>query len=178
MATVVDDSQVKAMQDYFREGEVRAKALGNRGPIRFTANGDLHPDILDAYDRYGFYVFENVIAPAELSELQEAYHGLVERLPAEAGSQVDRSGRPALGTEQSGHAVSWVKPLAGPSGGTAAEKKSGEQFTQRYPVKMFEPKPAAHLPDKVAASIFAPLQYSDAFLRLYGHPSLLSVAGG
>jgi hypothetical protein len=38
-----------AMQAYIREGEKRAAALGNRGPIRFTDRGDLHPDIVDAY---------------------------------------------------------------------------------------------------------------------------------
>ena len=39
----------EAMQAYLREGERRAAALGNRGPIRFTATGTLHPDIVEAY---------------------------------------------------------------------------------------------------------------------------------
>lgn len=34
-----------AMQAYLREGERRAHALGNRGPIRFDADGSLHRDI-------------------------------------------------------------------------------------------------------------------------------------
>ena len=38
-----------AMQAYFRDGEGRAHALGNRGPVRFKSDGKLHPDILDAY---------------------------------------------------------------------------------------------------------------------------------
>ena len=50
-----------AMQAYLREGEKRAFALGNRGPIRFTATGELHPDIVEAYWRCGFYVFEGVL---------------------------------------------------------------------------------------------------------------------
>ena len=31
----------QAMRAYLLEGEARAMALGNRGPIRFDANGDL-----------------------------------------------------------------------------------------------------------------------------------------
>jgi len=38
-----------AHQAYLRAGGARAAALGNRGPIRFTRSGALHPDILDAY---------------------------------------------------------------------------------------------------------------------------------
>ena len=53
-----------AMAAYLREGERRALALGNRGPIRFTAQGKVHPDILDAYWRVGFYVFEGVLKVA------------------------------------------------------------------------------------------------------------------
>ena len=43
-----------AMRVYLEEGERRARALGNRGPIRFTREGKLYPDILDAYWRCGF----------------------------------------------------------------------------------------------------------------------------
>ncbi len=53
-------SEEAAMQAYLRDGEKRAATLGNRGPIRFTGSGELHPDILDAYWRCGFYVFEGV----------------------------------------------------------------------------------------------------------------------
>ena len=52
-----------AMSAYQEAGEARAMALGNRGPIRFSADGTLAADILDAYDRCGFYVFTGVIAP-------------------------------------------------------------------------------------------------------------------
>jgi len=39
----------EAMRAYLADGERRALALGNRGPIRFTADGRLHPEILAAY---------------------------------------------------------------------------------------------------------------------------------
>ena len=48
-------SEEAAMQAYLREGEKRAMALGNRGPIRFTATGELDPAIVEAYWRCGFY---------------------------------------------------------------------------------------------------------------------------
>ncbi len=44
-----------AMQVYLQSGTRRAQALGNRGPIRFTADGELHGDILRAYGEHGFY---------------------------------------------------------------------------------------------------------------------------
>ena len=43
--------QEAAMRRYLADGERRAMTLGNRGPIRFTADGKLHPDILAAYWR-------------------------------------------------------------------------------------------------------------------------------
>ena len=186
MTTIDEDGYLQAMADYFREGETRAMALGNRGPARYTADGGLDPAILEAYDRYGFYVFQDVVAQPELGELQAAYHALCERLPSEPDSQVDRAGRPALGTEQRGHAVSWVKPLSDPYGAANAARArqeaelqgqdSGGFFSERQQVGMYEPTPPAHLPDKVATSIFAPLQYSDAFLRLYAHPDLMRIS--
>ncbi len=54
-------SEEAAMQAYLQAGEQRAATLGNRGPIRFTADGALHPDIVEAYWRCGFYVFEGVL---------------------------------------------------------------------------------------------------------------------
>ena len=53
-AVMVDyGNQEAAMRAYLAEGEQRAFALGNRGPIRFTAEGKVHPDILAAYWRCG-----------------------------------------------------------------------------------------------------------------------------
>ncbi len=39
-------SEEAAMAQYRADGERRAMALGNRGPIRFDANGKLDPAIL------------------------------------------------------------------------------------------------------------------------------------
>ena len=44
------------MEKYFDDGHTRAKALKNRGPIRFERDGKLSRDISDAYSEYGFYI--------------------------------------------------------------------------------------------------------------------------
>jgi hypothetical protein len=158
----------QAMQAYFREGYQRALALPNRGPLRFAAGGGLHPDIIEAYEEFGFYVLGSVIAPPELAELISDYLDMVDRLPARPDSALDRHGRPALGAGLAMPVAHWARPLSDPQGGT--EKAMG-----RHPVKMFEPKPAADLPEQVVFTIVGALQLSDAFLRLYGHPDLLRV---
>jgi hypothetical protein len=48
-ADETQEAHAAAMQSYLRDGEARAFALGNRGPIRRTADGQIHPNILDAY---------------------------------------------------------------------------------------------------------------------------------
>ena len=63
-------AEQSAMEAFMREGEQRAFALGNRGPIRFDAQGRLAQDILDAYWRCGFYVFTGVLKPDELADIE------------------------------------------------------------------------------------------------------------
>ena len=158
-----------AMQAYFREGEERAMALGNRGPIRLGTDGSLHPDILAAFSRCGFYVFEDVLGAHELADVEADFHDIVERLPVEKGSPVDTQGRPALGARCKAPSLFWSKPLGDPFGGTG-------QANNRHPVKMAEPTPAADAPAQVVYLILGSLQYSEAFLRVYAHPKLLAVA--
>ena len=59
-----------AMDAYVREGEEMAFALGNRGAIKFNADGTLDEDIVEAYWRVGFYVFEGALGDEELEDLQ------------------------------------------------------------------------------------------------------------
>jgi ectoine hydroxylase-related dioxygenase (phytanoyl-CoA dioxygenase family) len=162
-------AQEALMRAYCEDGQRRAMALGNRGPIRFTAEGRLHPDILDAYSRCGFYVFEGVLKADELADIEADFLDIRSRLPSQRGSSVDAVGRPALGLGHQGLNLVWVKPLSDPVGGTRAAHG-------RYPVKMFEPAPAADAPDEVVYLILGSLQFSEASLRVYGHPGLLAVA--
>jgi hypothetical protein len=170
--TAVDpefEAQASAMRDYFREGEARALALGNRGPARFTAPGKLASDIMDAYCELGFYIFEDVVAPEEIEELRGELHTMLDRLPTGRESQVDRKGRPALGLGLPLSPFQWAKPLGDPLGGTEPGKS-------RYPVKMIEGRPTADLPEEIVYIVMGPLQFSDAALRVYAHPTLLGIA--
>jgi hypothetical protein len=158
-----------AMQAYLEAGERRAEALGNRGPVRFTADGRIHPDILDAYWRCGFYVFEGVLRPEELEEIEDDLVEILDRLPTAQGARLDAKGRPALGADLKAPTLFWSKPLGDPFGGT-------DLANGRHPVKMFEPEAAADAPKEIVYLILGSLQFSEAALRVYGHPHLLAVA--
>jgi hypothetical protein len=164
------DDHDRAMRAYLRRGEERAYALGNRGPIRRTDDGRLHPDILQAYRRCGFYVFEGVLSKDELAEIDADIRGnVLERLPARRGAAVDARGRPAIGVDNAAPTLFWSKPLADPFGGT-------DLANGRHPVKMHEPTAAPDAPDEIVYLILGPLQFSETHLRVYGHPDLLAVA--
>ncbi|HZZ90806.1 MAG TPA: phytanoyl-CoA dioxygenase family protein, partial [Caulobacteraceae bacterium] len=171
LGTLVADygAEEAAMQRYCAEGEARAAALGNRGPIRFTEAGDLHPDIREAYSRCGFYVFTGVLGPQELADIEADFEDIQARLPVRKGADVDALGRTAIGVGHQGLNLVWAKPLSDPVGGTKAAHG-------RYPVKMYEPPAPKDAPDEVAYLILGSLQFSDACLRAYGHPQLLAVA--
>ena len=158
-----------AMRDYIAAGEKRAFALGNRGPVRFTADGSVHPDILEAYWRCGFYVFERVLKPDELSDIEADLHDIQARLPVEKEAEVDSQGRPALGVGLKAPTLFWARPLSDPFGGT-------DLAGGRHPVKMHEPQAASDAPKEVVYLILGSLQFSEAALRVYGHPDLLAVA--
>ncbi|MBS0642989.1 MAG: phytanoyl-CoA dioxygenase family protein [Proteobacteria bacterium] len=158
-----------AMRAYCEEGAEKARRLGNRGPIRYTDDGRIHPDIVDAYWRCGFYVFEGVLKPDELADIEADIKDILDRLPVEKGAVVDAKGRPALTVGLKAPTLFWSKPLGDPFGGT-------ELANGRHPVKMFEPKAADDAPKEVVYLILGSLQFSDAVLRVYGHPDLLAVA--
>ena len=157
------------MADYMREGQRLGREIGNRGPIRFKAGTTLADDILDAYWRHGFYVFENVIDEQELTELRDAMADALDRAPVSKDAEVDAKGRPALGREFKRAPFTYVKPLSDPVGGT-------KQVGGRHPSKMVEPDPGEDAPDEVVHLIFGMCQLMEPGLRLYGHPQLLAIA--
>ena len=157
------------MDSYIQEGEQRAYEIGNRGPLRFNSDGTLHKDIADAYWRCGFYVFEGALSAEELKDLQKDFERVLNRAPHTKDAEVDSEGRPAIGSEFTRSSFNFAKPLSDPVGGTS--RNNG-----RHPAKMNEPTPPEDAPDFVITSISSPLQLMDSFLRLYGHPQLLSVA--
>lgn len=158
-----------AMVRYRKEGEERALGLGNRGRLCFDRDGNLDPAILSAYSRCGFYIFEGLLNQDELEDIERDVAEIVARAPVTKGATVDSRGRPALGADCRAPTMSWVKPLSDPIGGTTYAHG-------RHPVKMTEPTPPKEAPEYVLQLVLGSLQFSDACLRLYGHPQLLAVA--
>ena len=157
------------MAAYCRDGERRARSLGNRGPIRFKAGGVLDDAILEAYWRHGFYVFENVIDAGEVADLRSDMAALLARAPAAPDAAVDAAGREAAGTEFERPTFSFVKPLTDPWGGTS-------QLGGRHQTKMVEPVPEVDAPPAVVYMAHGMCQTMQSTLRLYGHPQLLAIA--
>ena len=157
------------METYIREGEARAYALGNRGPIKLGPDGKLAREILEAYREHGFYVFENVVDGNELQELREDVEYVLSRAPVEPEAELDATGRPAMGPEYTRYPYRFAKPLSDPLGGT--HKNKG-----RHPVKMLNPTPGEDAPNWTIELLTGNLHLMDSCLRLYGHPGLLAVA--
>ncbi len=154
---------------YLRAGEERARALANRGPVRFGADGRLHPDILEAYWKHGFYVFEGAVGETELDELRADADMMIDRAPVSPGADLDARGRPALGRDYARDPYTLVKPLSDPWGGT-------DKLNGRHPHRMTQPRPDSDAPDYVVFLMYGMCQAMPAALRVYGHPHLLAVA--
>lgn len=159
------------MADYLLDGRRRADALGNRGSFRVDDDGNLHPDILDAYWEHGFYVFEDLVDPAEIERLRADVEEMIERAPVRPGADIDGQGRPALGRDYAIDPYLFIKPLSDPWGGT-------KLLAGRHPTKMTEPVPDDAAPTHVVHLVFGMCHAIPSALRLYGHPSLLRIAAG
>lgn len=158
--------EAEAMKTYLIEGQAKAMALPNRGPLRFNDDGSVAQDILDAYSEYGFYIFENLLSAEELDDIKADLDSMRENFPVHMGAATDKHGRPALGADNKAPTLQWAKPLSDPLGGT-------QIFNGRHQVKLFEPKAAADAPPAVPLYLGGSLQFSPACLRTYAHPDLL-----
>ena len=158
-----------AMRNYLLRGQRDAIALPNRGPLRFDEKGVLEQAIRDAYSTYGFYIFENVIGAEELDDIERDLNAMRARFPTEPGSKLAADGGPALDADIAGLGLLWAKPLTDPFGGT-------ELLNGRHQVKMHEPTAESDSPADVPFILVGSLQFSDACLRIYGHPGLLRAA--
>ena len=161
--------QAAAMRDYLVAGQDAALALDNRGPIEFDASGKLAQHILDAYSKYGFYVFTGVLTEEECEDIETDMVALKASFPVAPDSTVDAEGRPALGSDSLTPHLVWSKPLGDPLGGT-------QLANGRHQVKMFEPEAMADTPLASPFILLGSLRFSDACLRTYAHPQLLRVA--
>lgn len=157
------------MAAYRAAGLRLADEIGNRGPLRLTDDGLLHPDIQAAYWRHGYYIFEGVIDPAEIAALRADAQNMLARAPTGPDAKVDAQGRPALGIDYARLPYRFTKPLADPWGGT-------QELGGRHPAQMAQPMPDAGAPEHVVFLMYAMCQAMPAGLRLYGHPKLLAAA--
>src|SRR6185312_4583622 len=159
----------RAMSEYGQRAEARAYALGNRGPIRLGVDGKLLPEILDSYWTNGFYVFQGVVGPDELAELRADIDAVLSRAPVAPDATIDFRGRPVVDHGILKPPYRWAKPLSDPVGGTDANNG-------RHPAEMLQPVPGRDAPAWTVELLDGNLHLSDACLRLYGHPGLLTVA--
>ena len=162
-----DDAE--AMKQYLEDGQRAALELDNRGPIEFDQHGRLAQSILDAYSKYGFYVFTGVLSEEECQDLEADLEHMKTTFPTGPESKVDSQGRPALGADSLTPSLVWSKPLGDPLGGT-------ELANGRHQVKMFEPEAKEAAPAAAPFILLGSLRFSDACLRTYAHPELLRVA--
>ena len=163
------EEHVAQMAQYRRAGEKLAAEVGNRGPMRLGPDGKLHPDILAAYWRHGFYVFEGMIGADEIAELRADADSMIERAPVSRGAALDAKGRPALGRDFPRDPYTFIKPLSDPWGGT-------DILQGRHPSQMTQPEPGADTPKDALFLMRAMCQTMPAGLRVYGHPHLLTIA--
>ncbi|MCC3306338.1 phytanoyl-CoA dioxygenase family protein [Sneathiella sp. HT1-7] len=161
--------EAESVKAYMHQGHERAYALGNRGPIRFNSDGSLAQEILDAYSKYGFYVFEEVLQNRELKDIEEDIAEMRTRFPVHRGAKVDSKGRAALDADCEGSGLLWSKPLSDPFGGTNVARG-------RHQVKLKDLNVAPDAPEEAPFILVGSLQFSEAHLRLYAHPELLKVA--
>lgn len=157
-----------SMAGYVADRARAAESFGCRGPLRYDANGQLHPEILRDFETHGFYIFEGVIDAGELAELRDAVEDTIERAPSPPDSDTDAQGRPALGLDNRIKPYVFIKPLSDPWGGT-------KLLSGRHPTKMIEPTPDSDVPDQVVHLVLQMCSSMPAALRLYGHPDLLRI---
>ncbi len=168
-ATLTRAEHAARLADHVAQGEVRARAMTNRGPVRLGPDGRLHPDILAAYGEHGFYVFEGVVDATEIDELRADTGEMIERAPVRIGAEVDARGRPILGLDWAVRPYLMIEPLSDPWGGT-------DLLAGRHPTKMAEARPEEGAPEAVPYLMFGMCQAMASGLRLYGHPTLLAIA--
>jgi hypothetical protein len=140
-----------------------ALSLGNRGPLELGPDGRPPSHIVDAFERFGFYVFEGLIQPPELAELQQDMHTVLE-----SATFAKRNGDPTFdhfGVPVTTSSFGFTKPLSDNSGPDG-----------RSPTAMTEYTPPMGAPEEICRGGSYYLRFSRPGVRLYGHPKLLAMA--
>ena len=169
MTSVATSVSSPTIDAYCVRGKEFAQRLGNRSALTFDRNRNVSESILNAYHKFGFYVFEHAIEATEIDEMRTEFNAVLERAPVLSGANVDMKGNPPIGSEFKYPSFKFAKPLSDPYGGT-------EAANGRYEAKMSEPTPAIGAPQETIFFISGPCQLMDTCLRHYGNPNLLKVA--
>ena len=169
MNTLSASQYNKRLKPYVGAGVKHATELGNRGPLKLGDGNKLAPDILNAFRKTGFYVFEGLIEAGEIGYLQADIKSLLERAPVDNGAIKDRLGRSAFGQEFARPVYSMIRPLSDPWGGT-------DKLNGRHPIQMTQPTPEVATDSKNVFLMSGMCQIMESGLRLYGHPQLLAIA--
>ena len=151
LSTIEEDT--RDWSEYSQDGYKKAMDLGNRGPLELDDSGKLIPSIIEAYQRTGFYVFTGVLDNGEVLELQRDFQDLLDNAPMAQEGKIDRKGRPV--------------------------KFPGYYSLSYSSSDLFDAKDAGKNSVKGEATVGLvshPLMMMDSALRVYGHPSILSIA--
>jgi hypothetical protein len=140
--TVTPAEHAAGLRAYQATGQAREREIGNRGPLRLTGDGQLHPDILARFREHGYYIFEGVIDATEIAELRRDANEMLDRAPVNRDAKVDAKGRPALGIDYARLPYRFSTPLGDPWGGT-------QLLGGRHPTQMTQPKPGDDAPEDV-----------------------------
>ncbi|GIS65995.1 MAG: hypothetical protein CM1200mP4_3430 [Rhodospirillaceae bacterium] len=74
-------------------------AAREQRPNTVHSGRHLENDIIESYQENGFYIFENVLDQAELTDIEADLKNLQGRLPRDRTSKIDGSGDPPLTNE-------------------------------------------------------------------------------
>ena len=121
------EKYTKNMNEYILEGLDNSKLLDNRSQVIYDENGNLSKDIINKYNKYGFYVFENIVKIDELNVLKEEVDKVIDGAPISPGSKLDKKGEPALFRDLRKEPYIYAKPLSDPLGGTKLNKEGTHQ---------------------------------------------------
>ena len=147
------EKDTRDWSEYSRDGYRKAMALGNRGPIELDDSGKLIPSILEAYQRTGFYVFTGVLDNGEVRELEGEFQDILDNAPTAQEGRVDRDGHPVK--------FPGYYSLSYSSSDLFSAKNSHKNATKG---------------EATVGLVSHPLMMMDSALRVYGHPSILSIA--
>jgi hypothetical protein len=154
---------------YIETGLELERAIGNRGPAKFDADGKLDAGILSAFKEHGYYVFEGLVQQSEIDAMRVEIDRLLDQAPTGKDSTVDHKGRPAFGQQFERRTYTFIKPLSDPWGGT-------DQLSGRHPTQMTQPVPDKDAPEEIVYLMGGMCQTMESGLDLYGHPRLLAIA--